>query len=82
MGDKKNETWFVQTTPWEGCPFKIQIVAVTCNGQEDAVSMFKKFYSLADDVKIDTIIEVPVVKGILIEDSLDVPDNRPASKSN
>lgn len=78
----KNEGWLVQTTPWKGCPFKITLVVVTCKGEEEAKELFKKFYSLSDEIEIEICAETPIVKGTFIEDSQNVSDNRPIVARN
>ena len=72
----KNEAWFVQTTPWKGCPFKIQLVVVTSKGQDEAIQIFKKFYNLVEDTEIELCLETPVLKGTIIEDVENLPINK------
>lgn len=75
-GTMKNEGWLVQTTPWKGCPFKITLVVITCKGEEEAKALFRKFYSLSDEVEIEICAETPIVKGTFVEDSQNVSDDR------
>jgi hypothetical protein len=72
----KNEAWFVQTIPWKGCPFKIQLIVLTSRGQEEAIEIFRKFYNLVEDVEIEICIETPILKGTILEDNENIPVNK------
>jgi hypothetical protein len=62
-----NQFWYVSSKPWKDCPFSIQLVVFTKNGEEDAKKIFREFYQ-NPKLEIEECSVVICVKGELEEE--------------
>lgn len=62
-----NKMWYVASTPWKGCPFRVALVVLTCDGQATAIKMFHEFYS-NENLQAEEAVEVPFKKGNVVEE--------------
>jgi len=72
-----NESYYLEATPWKGCPFKLYLVVVTAGGKDDAIKTMQEFFNNSA-LEPETINTIAVVKGKMIAEE-DNPNANPST---